>query len=269
MDSKVLEQIGLTTNEAKTYLALLELGQSTTGAILTRSGLNSGKIYEILENLKQKGLVSETTVDRVRRFSAAPPEQLEEFLAQKKTALAKEEEIVKQLVPELSVLHKQNRQTKQIVTYTGFRGIMTAAEEALARTSRGQEILSLGISDMNAWSQVFWRKWEKLRATKRINARYILSQQGTIYKDLISEPDVQIRILPLNTPVGIDIYGTDTVLILHYQEPVSCTLIIDEHTATTLRSYFEVLWNAGKLPKAEKKYVKRKQYKPPWAVLLN
>jgi hypothetical protein len=43
--------------------------------------------------------------------------------------------------------------------------------------------------------------------------------------------------MELDTPVGIDIYGQEIVLILHYQEPVSCTLIYDEHTNKTFRAY--------------------------------
>jgi predicted transcriptional regulator len=246
METTGLEEIGLTRTEAKTYLALLELGQSTTGTILQQSGLNSGKIYEILESLKRKGLASEITRNGKRFFAAAPPAQLEHFLEQKRAALVTEEQHIKRLLPQLNAIHRERRQPKQIVTYSGFRGIMTAAEQALDDTKPSEEILSLGISDVNAWSQTFWNKWEKLRAAKQVTARYILSERGTIYDELKSERGVRVRILPALTPVGLDIYGKDKVLILHYQEPVACTLITDEHTATTFRSYFEVLWALAK-----------------------
>ena len=52
--TELLEEIGLTKSEIKVYLALLELGSSTTGPIVDKSKASSSKIYEILDKLMQK-----------------------------------------------------------------------------------------------------------------------------------------------------------------------------------------------------------------------
>jgi len=57
MNEKLLEEIGLTKGEIKTYLTLLQIGESTTGKIIDEAGISSGKIYEILNKLIRKGLV--------------------------------------------------------------------------------------------------------------------------------------------------------------------------------------------------------------------
>ncbi|MGV8162203.1 MAG: TrmB family transcriptional regulator [Candidatus Nanoarchaeia archaeon] len=246
METTILESIGLTKNESITYLTLLKIGTSKTGNILKISRLNSGKIYEILDSLKRKGLVSETIKDNIKFFTAAPPAQLSHYLELKKQAIYDEEKTIQKLLPSLEALRNQIIPEKRIVTYSGFRGIITAAEEALRNTPEGSEILSLGISDINAWSQNYWLKWEKMRENKKIRARYILSQKGTIYNDMQTPKNIKTRILKLDTPVGIDIYGKNIVLILHYQEPISCTMIYDEHTNKTFRSYFEPLWAIAK-----------------------
>ncbi|MFA6072979.1 MAG: hypothetical protein WC758_02625 [Candidatus Woesearchaeota archaeon] len=85
-----------------------------------------------------------------------------------------------------------------------------------------------------------------MREQKKITAKYILSEKGKIYDDMKNIKTIELKILKLNTPVGIDIYGKNITLILHYQEPISCTVIYDEHTATTFRSYFEPLWKIAK-----------------------
>jgi hypothetical protein len=246
METATLENIGLTKNESITYLTLLRIGTSKTGQLLKESKLNSGKIYEILESLKRKGLVSETISDNIKFFTAAPPEQLSQYLELKKQLIQNEEKSVQKMIPELEALRNQTIPEKRIVTYSGFRGIITAAEEALKNTPEGSEILSLGVSDVNAWSQNYWLKWETMREKKKITARYILSEKGKIYKDLQGVKDKKVKILKLETPVGIDIYGKNIILILHYQEPISCTMIYDEHTNTTFRSYFAPLWNIAK-----------------------
>jgi sugar-specific transcriptional regulator TrmB len=241
-----LEYIGLTKNESKVYLTLLKIGTAKSGNILQSSGLNSGKIYEILESLKEKGLISETVIDNKRNFTAAPPKQLISYIDKKRKELDDKEKTLKITIPQLEKLRSETLPQKKILTYIGFRGIITAAEEALENTSKGEEILSMGVSDINSKYQFYWNKWEKLRQQKRISARYILSEKGKIYNDLKKEKNIQTKILSLKTPVGVDIYGKDKVLILHYQEPVSCTLIYDEHTAQSFRQFFEPLWNIAK-----------------------
>ena len=80
MIEKTLEEIGLTKSEIKVYLALLELGSSQTGKIVQKSKAASSKIYEILEKLIQKGLVSYIIKSGIKHFEAAPPERIMDYL---------------------------------------------------------------------------------------------------------------------------------------------------------------------------------------------
>ena len=56
----MLEQLyesGLTKNESKIYLTLLEIGPSHAGLISRKSGLHRRVVYDTLEMLTQKGLI--------------------------------------------------------------------------------------------------------------------------------------------------------------------------------------------------------------------
>ena len=72
MDTRVLEHIGLTHNESIVYLTLIKEGTSKSGEILKNSGLNSGKIYEILESLKKKTMPTTAKVIITERKSSMP-----------------------------------------------------------------------------------------------------------------------------------------------------------------------------------------------------
>ena len=61
-----LKDIGLTDYESKVYLALLEIGEGTSGEIINKAGIHTGKIYEILASLKNKGLISEVIVNNIK-----------------------------------------------------------------------------------------------------------------------------------------------------------------------------------------------------------
>jgi sugar-specific transcriptional regulator TrmB len=80
MLEKDLESFGLTTGEAKAYLALMTLGPSTVGPIAKKSSISYSKIYEVLQRLIEKGLVSSTTKEKTRHYQAVPPSRIIEFL---------------------------------------------------------------------------------------------------------------------------------------------------------------------------------------------
>ena len=56
-----LKHIGLSENEAKVYLAMLELGPSPVLEIAAKAGINRPTAYAQIESLKKMGLVSMQT----------------------------------------------------------------------------------------------------------------------------------------------------------------------------------------------------------------
>ncbi|MBI2148560.1 helix-turn-helix domain-containing protein [Candidatus Woesearchaeota archaeon] len=103
---KILEEIGLTKNETKIYLNLLKIGSTTTGNIIKETGIHTSKVYDGLERLMHKGLVSYVIISNVKYFKAVDPERLIDFLEDKKNAINKQEEEIKKIIPKLKL--KQN-----------------------------------------------------------------------------------------------------------------------------------------------------------------
>jgi len=247
MEIKVLEGLGLTNSESKVYLALLKIGSSKTGDILKKSGLNSGKIYEILESLKEKGLVSESIVNNVRNFSAAPPSQLLDYLERKKEEIVREESELKKNLPSLEKIRNEGIKETKAVTYLGFKGIKTAADEALDSMKKGEEIFGMGVTERKDRKyNDFWLGWTERRIKKGIIARHIFSERGDYYNLFKKLKLTESKVLTGLTPVTIDIFGEDKVLILNYNEPASCTMIYDKNTAISFKNFFNQLWGIAK-----------------------
>lgn len=247
METKALEHIGLTKNESLVYLALLQRGTSRTGDILKQSHLNSGKIYEILESLKAKGLVSESVINNVKHFTAAPPLQLLEYLERRKAELEKDEENIKGVLPELEKLRTVSIKEVKAVTYTGFRGIKTAVDEAFQALKPGENIVAVGITALKdeKYSN-FWKQWSLMRIAKRVRVRYIFSERSDYMKAFKKMKYTETRVLTAITPSAVDIFGKDKVLLFNYAEPASCILIYDKNIATSFRQFFEQLWTLAK-----------------------
>jgi sugar-specific transcriptional regulator TrmB len=247
MDTKILENIGLTHNESIVYLTLIREGTSKSGEILKNSGLNSGKIYEILESLKKKGLVSESIVNKIKHYAAAPPSQILEYLNKQKEELEKDAKIIKKAIPEFEKIRE--RKTKQIkaITYTGFRGIKTAADEALESMKNGEEILGMGITERkDKRFNDFWINWTEKRIKKKITAKHIFSERRDYFDKFEKMKYTESKVLDGLTPVTIDIFGKDKVLILNYNEPFSCIMIYDENTAISFINFFYQLWKIAR-----------------------
>jgi sugar-specific transcriptional regulator TrmB len=67
---KILEELGLSKNETKVYLALLELGLSSLKDITSKSGVHRTNVYDSLKRLVKKGLVSHVTKDNKTAYEA-------------------------------------------------------------------------------------------------------------------------------------------------------------------------------------------------------
>ena len=83
MDKTILKQIGLTDHEITIYLTALELGESLASKISEKIRMNRTHVYDILEGLISKGLVSYVIKSNKRYFSATDPHRLVELVKEK------------------------------------------------------------------------------------------------------------------------------------------------------------------------------------------
>ena len=74
-----LIDLGFGDKEASVYLALLELGPSTTTEISRRAGINRTTGYDILESLAGDGLINPIGDTKIQKFSAESPEKVISF----------------------------------------------------------------------------------------------------------------------------------------------------------------------------------------------
>ena len=75
-----LEGLGLGANEAAVYIAMLSLGPATVLSISRASGVKRTTIYNVLESLKQKGLVRTDVRGFKQLYAAEHPKKLESML---------------------------------------------------------------------------------------------------------------------------------------------------------------------------------------------
>jgi HTH-type transcriptional regulator, sugar sensing transcriptional regulator len=245
--TELLEKIGLTRSEINVYLALLELGSSTTGPIVDRSKATSSKIYEILDRLMQKGLVSYVIKSGTKHFEAADPKRILDYMREKKEQLKKQEEDLKQLIPELELKKKLSELKSEATIYKGIRGLETAFYDALSLLKPGEEVLSFGIPSRTKTIDRFFVRWGKDRAKKKIKSRLLFDESARGEQQTIPEnaPLAKIKFQPkgLNTPAAINIFGSRTIIFPSESEKEPLLIVIDsKDIADSFKTQFENMW---------------------------
>jgi sugar-specific transcriptional regulator TrmB len=172
-----LEQIGLTKGEIAVYFSLLELGSSTVGPIVDKSKLSSSKIYDVLERLIGKGLVSYVVRENKKYFEAASPNRILDYLKEKEESIRLQQKDIENIMPELLLKQKMAKKTQEVTIYEGIKGIKTAREKSLQTLKKGEEFCILGASTtFNENLSDYWLKYHKKREKAGVNLRMLCNR---------------------------------------------------------------------------------------------
>lgn len=100
----ILQQLGLSDKEAKTYLASLELGSATAQEIAKKTNLKRPTVYFVINRLIQLGLMSSFEKGKKTYFTAESPERLIALAARQRRKVVALEEELQNILPQLNNL---------------------------------------------------------------------------------------------------------------------------------------------------------------------
>lgn len=246
MELETLRRIGLTQNEGKIYIALLRLGTSKAGETLKESNINSGKVYDILGNLKKKGLISESIINNVRLYTASPPSEILDYIKRKKNELEQEEKMFKSSLKELEKLRNTKTKDVKTVTYVGLRGLKTAVNEVTKTLKAKDIVLTMGnTSTKDKQLNNFFLDWSHKVIAKGIHMKLLYSDKGIQYREAKKLKNVETKSSEGITPVTVGIYGDDKIIIYNW-EPLTAILIYSKGVTDSFRNFFYQMWKIAK-----------------------
>jgi len=112
----VLEQLGISSVAAKTYVALLELNSASIRKVAERSGINRGTTYEAIKGLVAQGLVSARRNGKREQYMAESPERILDIIRDRRKELLQMQRDSERLVPAL-LAQKASPQGGPLVKY--------------------------------------------------------------------------------------------------------------------------------------------------------
>ena len=243
MDNQILYQIGLTPNEAKVYLTLLDLGTALAGQVTEKSGIHRRNVYDSLARLMEKGLISFVIVNNKKLFSPVNPRRFLELIDEKKFELDNLKDSFNKVMPELKL--KATLQEKHDVRFfKGVEGIKTVYEDII-RT--GKDYIGYGPGQQ---IEKILKHYFKHFVNKRVKAKvklmliYDEASRKTVIVNSLSE----IRYIPdqYSSRAALRIYGDKVALLLLSEEEPLAIVIKNKAIADGYKKYFEVMWKAAK-----------------------
>ncbi|MBU1849960.1 MAG: hypothetical protein KKH40_04505, partial [Nanoarchaeota archaeon] len=126
-----LENIGLSKGEIKVYEAILDIGTSTINKIQEITVIERRNIYDIINKLIHKGLISYTVEKGKKTYRCTHPNKILSYLEEKKNNIEKEEENIRKELPKIIEKFKLSKPAISAQTFIGKEGIKAIFEEIL------------------------------------------------------------------------------------------------------------------------------------------
>ena len=241
MKQTVLQEIGLSKNESKAYVALLEAGSAGATKISQISKVHRVNVYDALDKLKKRGLVSEQIRNKKKVFQASDPEHLRSLLKAQEIKL---DSVLPQLQLQFSMLQK-DKQDVQI-----YEGANAIRQVFLRYLDMGKPIVTFGVprGAVEKFGKFFQEEIHKRRAKTKQWMYHIYNYDAIDrIKFLNGLPFTKAKYLENagSSPVSTRVCG-DVVSITFYYETPLTIVIKNADMADSYLHYFWVLWEAAK-----------------------
>lgn len=245
MNADILTKIGLTTNEVKVYLGLLELGPVPAGELIKKAEIHRTAAYDILERLIEKGLVTYIIVAKIKQFEAIDPILLLDFIDRQKEELDNYRSDVEKLIPELRLKRTVSKERQEATVFKGKRAIKTITEDIL-RT--GKTLYVYGAEGkLKELFPVYYQLFHKKRMQKKIKIKIIYCEKIRKQERHKELQNVEMKYLPdaFETPANTWIFGDKIAIIVWSEQPIA-TLIRSKEVSKAYETNFNVLWSVAK-----------------------
>lgn len=230
-----LVPLGLTLTESKIYVTLIDLGRAQAGIISRKTGIHRRSVYDALERLIEKGLVSYIKENDKRFYAPTDPQRLLELL---KTTEAD----VQGILPSLKAKYAEAKQKQETLFYRGVEGIKAIFDDQIVTA---KDVFILGASK-NAPDilKYYLGHYTTKRVKSNIKLHLIYAGKRENAEPI---PNADIKHLPQEfaSPVSTNIYGDKVAIILWSFEPVAI-LIKNKEIANSYHAYFQLLWRLAK-----------------------
>ena len=247
MKLEFLRSIGLSDGEIKVYSAVLELGISSLQSIHEKTAIDRRNIYDILNKLVEKGLISYTVEKGKKTFQITHPTKIVSYLDEKKSQIEEQQKEVEKKIPDLVSIFNEKKVKIRAEVFRGNESMKALLNEILEYKCSYWIGGNSGVEKINL--NIWFKHWMKKRVEKK-HVIYDLVDFGTHLEGL--EPDkkeihkknyYKYCELPkhLSSPLIMVIFGNKVAQILWSEQSFAFVLESKEIRKSFMK-YFKYFW---------------------------
>ena len=239
-----LQNFGVSSKEARVYLAALELGEASPKQLAAQAGIVRTTLYEMLPRLFRKNLLN-TVIKGKRRYLV--PESPERLLAQRQADLY----TLKQAQPEFLALFNKIKEKPKVYFFEGPEGIKKIYEDILENKRNVRAFVGTDNIDEKLLRYLL-EDYEPRRIEGQIFVRNITNENINLEKIMPTGEESlrENRIISRRKyPISLEIviYGDKVGYLTIQKTSKSIALLVEnKEIADSMKSIFELCWRTAK-----------------------
>ena len=247
MNLENLKELGLSEGQIAVYSAVLELGISTLNGIQEKTGIERRNIYDILNKLIEKGLVSYTLEKGKKTYQCTHLNKILEEIKQKQSNLKE----LENQIPNIKEFFTMNKPDIRSEVYRGLESMKSLLNESLEYDATYWIGGNSGVEKTPL--DIWFKHWMQKRAEMK-KPMYDLVSYGTFLEGLEPHKTKEHKkahyhycSLPKGfyTPMVIIIFGNKVAQVLWHNQPFAFVIESPEIKESFMK-YFNYFWKSHK-----------------------
>jgi len=222
---------------------LLTLREARTGLLCKETKIASSNIYNILNSLIKKGLVSYKIKNNIKTFIPSNPEILNELFDEKQKNIEEEKEQIQELISKLKVKEVEEESQSNYRYYEGISGIKGMWYEINSTLNEKSEELTYG-AKREAFEKLvgFYDEHHKIRNKLKVKSKIICPYEFKSLGNKRENKNTEVKFEKLDNEAEWGII--DDIVYIQYSITKNPRgfLIKDKIFAETFKEVFNKIW---------------------------
>jgi sugar-specific transcriptional regulator TrmB len=251
-EAKILENVGLSENEAVLYSLMLDHPQCTVQELETRAPFPRTMLYYVLKQLMRRELVSAKKETWRTVYIAEDPDHLYDILSQKEKVFERNRNDIRELVPQLKRRYRLVGKRPSVRMFEGVEQYQKTLEDIVI--SRPREILSYETLSNKKTALEVLAAHERRRISRKILKKVLFFETNealTYVRDRRYDDFTQFRCINENTVAAFEadvtLYDGKILYTSYYDTHEPTAILVEDQALFTMqRNLFESLWKQAK-----------------------